>query len=39
VDGGSDDGSAEELRRTVAKPQYKNWVSFLPHEGVRRHWN
>jgi hypothetical protein len=30
VDGGSDDGSAEELRRTVAKPQYKNWVSFLP---------
>lgn len=30
VDGGSADGSAEELADTLAKADYKGWASFLP---------
>lgn len=30
VDGGSDDGSADQLARTVEEPGYRDWVSFLP---------
>jgi GT2 family glycosyltransferase len=30
VDGGSGDGSAEELGRTVAGETYRDWVEFLP---------
>jgi len=32
VDGGSADGSAEKLARTVTKPEFAGWVSFLPLE-------
>jgi hypothetical protein len=30
VDGGSADGSAEELSRMLDQPEYEGWVSFLP---------
>jgi hypothetical protein len=30
VDGGSGDRSADELAKTVADPQFSEWVSFLP---------
>jgi GT2 family glycosyltransferase len=30
VDGGSGDGSTDELGKTVAEPDYADWVSFLP---------
>jgi GT2 family glycosyltransferase len=30
VDGGSGDGSADVLSKTVADPQFSEWVSFLP---------
>jgi GT2 family glycosyltransferase len=30
VDGGSGEGSAEELAQAVAHPDYESWVSFLP---------
>lgn len=30
VDGGSNDGSAEELASSVADPRYSEWVSVLP---------
>lgn len=32
VDGGSGDGSAEELAAFIARPEYAGWVSFLPLE-------
>nr|NUR37771.1 glycosyltransferase family 2 protein [Sphingomonas sp.] len=30
VDGGSGDRSAQNLSRTVTRPEYRDWVSFLP---------
>jgi hypothetical protein len=30
VDGGSADGSAEALAKSVAQPRYADWVSFVP---------
>jgi N-acetylglucosaminyl-diphospho-decaprenol L-rhamnosyltransferase len=32
VDGGSGDGSAEDLAAVVADPSYSEWVSFIPLE-------
>lgn len=32
VDGGSGDGSAEQLAAFIAQPDYARWVSFLPLE-------
>jgi GT2 family glycosyltransferase len=30
VDGGSGDGSAEDLAKVLAEPEYRQWVSFVP---------